>query len=132
MIFSNHFFDMILLQKVPFSLKITTVSCHLASGERKKNCHRRLVVPPPSLFDQVTPRILKTRQKSKAQKTLLLVKQQACFARPLSARIKTAADVGRDSPAWLTAEDLTLLKVSWYFVFIDYKIFLLGSLLQHP
>ncbi|XP_075290797.1 E1A-binding protein p400-like isoform X2 [Opisthocomus hoazin] len=81
-----------------------------SSGERKKNCHRRLVVPPPSLFDRVTPRILKTRQKSKAQKTLLLVKQQACFARPLSARIKTAADVGRDSPAWLTAEDLTLLK----------------------
>ncbi|XP_028942441.1 E1A-binding protein p400, partial [Antrostomus carolinensis] len=81
-----------------------------SSGERKKHCHRRMVVPPPSLFNQVTPRILKTRQKSKAQKTLLWVKQQTSFARPLSALSKSAADTGQDSPAWLIAEDLALLK----------------------
>ncbi|NXW48039.1 EP400 protein, partial [Nyctiprogne leucopyga] len=80
------------------------------SGERKKHCHRRMVVPPPSLFNQVTPRILKTRQRSKAQKTLLWVKQQTSFARPLSALSKSAADAGQDSPAWLIAEDLALLK----------------------
>ncbi|XP_072735771.1 E1A-binding protein p400-like [Ciconia boyciana] len=81
-----------------------------SSGERKKHCRRRMVVPPPSLFNQVTPRILKTRQKSKAQKSLLLVKQQTYFARPLSALIKSAADTGQDSPAWLIVEDLALLK----------------------
>ncbi|NXH79016.1 EP400 protein, partial [Hydrobates tethys] len=81
-----------------------------SSGERKKHCHRRMVVPPPSLFDQVTPRILKTRQKSKAQKSLVLVKQKMYFARPLSALIKSAAETGQDSPAWLIAEDLALLK----------------------
>ncbi|KFZ67589.1 E1A-binding protein p400, partial [Podiceps cristatus] len=80
------------------------------SEERKKHCQRSMVVPPPSLFDQVTPRILKTRQKSKAQKTLLWVKQKTHFARPLSALIKSAADAGQDSPAWLIAEDLALLK----------------------
>ncbi|XP_050762650.1 uncharacterized protein LOC127022874 isoform X2 [Gymnogyps californianus] len=69
-----------------------------------------MVVPPPSLFDQVTPRILKTRQRSKAQKTLPWVKQKTYFARPLSALIKSAADTGQDSPAWLIAEDLALLK----------------------
>ncbi|NXI63161.1 EP400 protein, partial [Anseranas semipalmata] len=77
-------------------------------GERKKRCHRG--IPPPSLFDQVTPRILRTRQKSKAQKALLLVKQQMYFARPLSALIKSAADTGQDSPAWLISEDVALLK----------------------
>ncbi|KFW04113.1 E1A-binding protein p400, partial [Fulmarus glacialis] len=82
-----------------------------SSGERKKHCHRRMVVPPPSLFDQVTPRILKTRQKSKAQKTLLLGKQKTYFARPLSVLIKSAAGTGQDSPAWLIAEDLALLKL---------------------
>ncbi|XP_051489732.1 E1A-binding protein p400-like [Apus apus] len=82
----------------------------LSLGERKKHCHRRVVVPPPSLFSQVTPRTLKTQQKSKAQKTLLWVKQQNCFARPLSALIKSSADTERDSPAWLVAEDLALLK----------------------
>ncbi|NXL10118.1 EP400 protein, partial [Mesembrinibis cayennensis] len=81
-----------------------------SSGERKKLCHRRMAVPPPSLFSQATPRILKTRQKSKAQKPLLLVEQQTYFARPLSALIKSAADAGQDSPAWLIAEDLALLK----------------------
>ncbi|NXV90488.1 EP400 protein, partial [Calonectris borealis] len=81
-----------------------------SSGERKKHCRRRMVVPPPSLFDQVTPRILKTRQKSKAQKTLLLEKQKMYFARPLSVLIKSAAGTGQDSPAWLIAEDLALLK----------------------
>ncbi|NXY68517.1 EP400 protein, partial [Glareola pratincola] len=81
-----------------------------SSGERKKHCHRRVVVPPPSLFEQVTPRILKTRQKSKAQQTLLWVKQKTYFARRLSALTKSAADTGQDSPAWLIAEDLALLK----------------------
>ncbi|KFV45681.1 E1A-binding protein p400, partial [Gavia stellata] len=81
-----------------------------SSSERKKHCHRRMAVPPPSLFDQVTPRVLKTQQKSKAQKTLLWVKQKRYFARPLSALTKSAADTGRDSPAWLIAEDLALLK----------------------
>ncbi|KFQ74601.1 E1A-binding protein p400, partial [Phoenicopterus ruber ruber] len=81
-----------------------------SSGEGKKHCHRRMVVPPPSLFDQVTPRTLKTRQKSKGQKTLLWVKQKTYFARPLSALIKSAADAGQGSPAWLIAEDLALLK----------------------
>ncbi|XP_066835166.1 E1A-binding protein p400-like isoform X1 [Anser cygnoides] len=80
-----------------------------SSGERKKHCHRR--IPPPSLFDQVTPRTLKTRQKSKAQKAHLLVKQQAYFARPLSAHIKSAAGTWQDSPAWLISEDVALLKV---------------------
>uniref|UniRef100_A0A8B9CJV1 Myb-like domain-containing protein n=1 Tax=Anser brachyrhynchus TaxID=132585 RepID=A0A8B9CJV1_9AVES len=80
-----------------------------SSGERKKHCHRR--IPPPSLFDQVTPRTLKTRQKSKAQKAHLLVKQQAYFARPLSAHIKSAAGTQQDSPAWLISEDVALLKV---------------------
>lgn len=132
MICSNQFSVMILLHIVPFSLEITTVSCQLASGESKKRCCRRMVAPPPSLFDQVTPRILNTRQKSKAQKTLLWVKQKTYFARPLSALINGAADTGQDSPAWLIAEDLALLKVRWYFVFIDLKNFLCGSLLQHP
>ncbi|KAM6051492.1 E1A-binding protein p400-like isoform 3-T3 [Theristicus caerulescens] len=81
-----------------------------SSGERKKLCHRRMAVPPPSLFSQATPRMLKTRQKSKAQKPLLLVEQQTYFARPLSALIKSVADAGQDSPAWLIAEDLALLK----------------------
>ncbi|XP_029881562.1 E1A-binding protein p400-like isoform X3 [Aquila chrysaetos chrysaetos] len=81
-----------------------------SSGESKKRCYRRMVAPPPSLFDQVTPRILNTRQKSKAQKTLLWVKQKTYFARPLSALINAAADTGQDSPAWLIAEDLALLK----------------------
>ncbi|XP_054700679.1 E1A-binding protein p400-like isoform X4 [Grus americana] len=85
---------------------------HLSpSDERKKHCHRRMVVPPPSLFNQVTPRILKTRQKGKAQKTLLWLKQKTYSARPLSALIKSAADAGQDSPAWLVAEDLALLKI---------------------
>ncbi|XP_050762651.1 uncharacterized protein LOC127022874 isoform X3 [Gymnogyps californianus] len=110
MICSNQFSVTILLHKVPFSLEVITLSCQLASGERKKHCHRRMVVPPPSLFDQVTPRILKTRQRSKAQKTLPWVKQKTYFARPLSALIKSAADTGQDSPAWLIAEDLALLK----------------------
>lgn len=131
MICINQFSAMILLHKVPFSLEIRSLSCQSASGERKKHCHRRMVIPPPSLFNQVTPRILKTRRKSKAQKTLLWVKQQTSFARPLSALIKSAADTGQDSPAWLIAEDLALLKVSWNFVFIDFRNFLLGSLLQH-
>ncbi|XP_010580024.1 PREDICTED: E1A-binding protein p400-like isoform X2 [Haliaeetus leucocephalus] len=82
----------------------------LSSGESKKHCCRRMVAPPPSLFDQVTPRILNTRQKSKAQKTLLWVKQKMYFARPLSALINAAADTRQDSPAWLIAEDLALLK----------------------
>ncbi|XP_069651039.1 E1A-binding protein p400 [Haliaeetus albicilla] len=82
----------------------------LSSGESKKRCCRRMVAPPPSLFDQVIPRILNTRQKSKAQKTLLWVKQKMYFARPLSALINAAADTRQDSPAWLIAEDLALLK----------------------
>ncbi|KFW05641.1 E1A-binding protein p400, partial [Eurypyga helias] len=81
-----------------------------SSGERKKHCHRRMVVPPPSLFDEVTPRILKTRQKSKAQKTFLLQNTFTALPSPLSALIKAAADTGQDSPAWLIAEDLALLK----------------------
>ncbi|NXO49120.1 EP400 protein, partial [Aramus guarauna] len=81
-----------------------------SSGERKKRCHRRMVVPPPSLFNQVTPRILKTRQKGKAQKTLLWAKEKTYSARPLSGLIKSAADAGQHSPAWLVAEDLALLK----------------------
>ncbi|KAM6340309.1 E1A-binding protein p400-like [Alca torda] len=78
--------------------------------ERKKHCHRKMVVPPPSLFKQVTPRMLKTQQKSKAQQTPLWVKQKMYFARPLPALTKSAADTGQDSPAWLIAEDLALLK----------------------
>ncbi|XP_054075099.1 E1A-binding protein p400-like isoform X4 [Rissa tridactyla] len=81
-----------------------------SSGERKKHCHRKMVVPPPSLFKQVTPRILKTQQKSKAEQTPLWVKQKMSFARPLPALTKSAADTGQDSPAWLIAEDLALLK----------------------
>ncbi|KAM6377973.1 E1A-binding protein p400-like [Pluvialis apricaria] len=80
------------------------------SGGRKKHCHRRMVVPPPSLFKQATPRILKTRQRSKAHQTLLWVKQKTYFPRPLSALTKSAAGTGQDSPAWLIAEDLALLK----------------------
>ncbi|NXJ60509.1 EP400 protein, partial [Rostratula benghalensis] len=84
---------------------------HLSSsGERKKHCHRRMVVPPPSLFEQVTPRVLKTQQKSKAQQTLLWLEQNTRFARPLSALTKSAAGSGQDSPAWLIAEDVALLK----------------------
>ncbi|NWW50162.1 EP400 protein, partial [Pedionomus torquatus] len=79
-------------------------------GERKKHCHRRMIVPPPSLFKQVSPRILKTRQKSKAQQSLLWLEQKTCFARPLPAHTKSGADTGQDSPAWLIAEDLALLK----------------------
>ncbi|NXT78119.1 EP400 protein, partial [Zapornia atra] len=75
-----------------------------SSGERKKHCHRRMVVPPPSLFNQVTPRLLESQQK-----TLLWVKQKMCFAGPSSALV-SAADTGQDSPAWLIAEDLALLK----------------------
>ncbi|XP_068013481.1 E1A-binding protein p400-like isoform X3 [Melanerpes formicivorus] len=82
----------------------------LASGERKKHCHRRMVVPPPSLFEQVTPRTLKTRRKSKAQKSLLRVHQKTYFARPSSA-FQLAAAAEQDSPAWIIAEDLALLKV---------------------
>ncbi|XP_051625131.1 E1A-binding protein p400-like isoform X5 [Manacus candei] len=81
-----------------------------SSGQRKKRCHRRMVVPPPSLFDQVTPRIMKTRQKSQAQKALPRVPQKTCFARPLSALTSLAADTGQDGPAWLIAEDMALLK----------------------
>ncbi|KFV59215.1 E1A-binding protein p400, partial [Tyto alba] len=81
-----------------------------SSGERKKHCHRRMVVPPPSLFNQVTPRLLKTQQKSKAQDTLHWVNQKMCCARPMSALSKSAADTGKDSPAWLIAEDLALLN----------------------
>ncbi|NXL88081.1 EP400 protein, partial [Alectura lathami] len=77
-----------------------------SSGERKKHCRR---IPPPSLFDQVSPRILKKQQRSKAQKALPLVKQQMYFARPLSA-LKSAADTAQDSPAWLFDEDVALLK----------------------
>ncbi|KAM6247154.1 E1A-binding protein p400-like [Porphyrio hochstetteri] len=76
-----------------------------SSGERKKRCHRRMVVPPPSLFNQVTPRVLESQQK-----TVLWVKQKTCFARPLSALVMSAAGTGQDSPAWLIAEDLALLK----------------------
>lgn len=108
------------------------MSCQLASGASKKRFCRRMAAPPPSLFDQVTPRMLNTRQKSKAQKTLPWAKQEMYFARPLSALINAAADTGQDSPAWLIAEDLALLKVRRYFVFIDLKNFLCGSLLQHP
>lgn len=86
-----------------------TLSCQLASGERKKHCGRR--IPPPSLFDQVTPGTLKARQKSKAQKARFLVKQQMYFARPLSAHIKSAAGTWQDSPAWLISENVALLKV---------------------
>ncbi|XP_065502837.1 E1A-binding protein p400-like isoform X2 [Caloenas nicobarica] len=64
----------------------------------------------PSLFHRVTPRILKTRQKSQAQRSLLWVKQKMDFARPLSAPIRSAADTAQDSPAWLIAEDSALLK----------------------
>ncbi|NXT46130.1 EP400 protein, partial [Pluvianellus socialis] len=85
-----------------------------SSGERKRHC-RRMVVPPPSLFQQVTPGMLKTRQKSKAQQTLFWIKQKTCFARPLSALTKSAADTGQDSPAWLIAEDLALLKAVKHF-----------------
>ncbi|NWU08378.1 EP400 protein, partial [Cephalopterus ornatus] len=81
-----------------------------SSGERKKRCHRRLVVPPPSLFDQVAPRIMKTRQKSQAQKALPGVPQKTYFGRPLSALTSSAADTGQDGPAWLIAEDVALLK----------------------
>ncbi|XP_027545519.1 E1A-binding protein p400-like [Neopelma chrysocephalum] len=81
-----------------------------SSGERKKRCHRRMVVPPPSLFDQVTPRIMKTRQKSQAQKALPGVPQKMYFAKPLSALTSSAADTGQDGPAWLIAEDVALLK----------------------
>ncbi|XP_064531334.1 E1A-binding protein p400-like isoform X3 [Pseudopipra pipra] len=87
-----------------------------SSGQRKKRCHRRMVVPPPSLFDQVTPRIMKTRQKSQAQKALPRVPQKTYFARPLSALTSSAADTGQDGPAWLIAEDMALLKAmkqSW-------------------
>lgn len=49
------------------------------------------------------------------------------FARPLSAPIKSAADTARDSPAWLIAGDLALLKVRWYFAFIDLKMFYLEA-----
>uniref|UniRef100_A0A8C3JDR2 Uncharacterized protein n=1 Tax=Calidris pygmaea TaxID=425635 RepID=A0A8C3JDR2_9CHAR len=101
-----------------------------SSSERKKHCHRRMVVPPPSLFEP--PRILKTQEKSKAHQTVLWLKQKTYFARPLSALTKSAADAGQDGPAWLIAEDLALLEVSWYFVFIEFKNFLLGSFLQHP
>lgn len=86
-----------------------TLSCQLASGERKKHCGRR--IPPPSLFDQVTPGTLKTQQKSKVQKARFLVKQQMYFARPLSAHIKSAAGTWQDSPAWLISENVALLKV---------------------
>ncbi|XP_027757170.1 E1A-binding protein p400-like [Empidonax traillii] len=79
-------------------------------GERKKRCHGRTVVPPPSLFDRVTPRIMKTRQKSQAQKALPGVPQKTYFARPLSALPSSAADTGQDGPAWLIAEDMALLK----------------------
>ncbi|XP_068510327.1 E1A-binding protein p400-like isoform X9 [Anas acuta] len=79
-----------------------------SSGERKKHCGRR--IPPPSLFDQVTPGTLKARQKSKAQKAHFLVKQQMYFARPLSAHIKSAAGTWQDSPAWLISENVALLK----------------------
>ncbi|NWS95640.1 EP400 protein, partial [Mionectes macconnelli] len=78
--------------------------------ERKKRCHRRVVVPPPSLFDRVTPRIMKTRQKSQARKALPGVPQKTYFARPLSALTSSAADTGQDGPAWLIAEDVALLK----------------------
>ncbi|NXP25402.1 EP400 protein, partial [Scytalopus superciliaris] len=81
-----------------------------SSEERKKRCHRRIVVPPPSLFDQVTPGIMKTRQKSQAQKALPWVNQKMYSARPLSALINSAADTGQDGPVWLIAEDLALLK----------------------
>ncbi|KAJ7397867.1 hypothetical protein BTVI_130992 [Pitangus sulphuratus] len=79
-------------------------------GERKRRCHGRMVVPPPSLFDQVTPRTMKTRQKSQAQKALPGVPQKTYFARPLSALTSSAADTGQDGPAWLIAEDVALLK----------------------
>ncbi|NXK85863.1 EP400 protein, partial [Formicarius rufipectus] len=84
--------------------------CQLASGKREKRCCRRMVVPPPSLFDQVTPGIMKTRQKSQAQKALPWVNQKMYFARPLSTLINSAADTGQDGPVWLIAEDLALLK----------------------
>ncbi|NXN19624.1 EP400 protein, partial [Indicator maculatus] len=79
----------------------------LSSGGGKKK--RRMVVPPPSLFEQVTPRTLKTRQKSKALKSLLRVHQKTYFARPSSA-FQPAAAAEQDSPAWIIAEDLALLK----------------------
>ncbi|XP_068510317.1 E1A-binding protein p400-like isoform X2 [Anas acuta] len=59
-----------------------------SSGERKKHCGRR--IPPPSLFDQVTPGTLKARQKSKAQKAHFLAVKEL-LALPLNLAILSPA-----------------------------------------